>query len=295
MTLSNLVSRYLEWKAISASPHTLKAYRQELTKLVGLLGENVQPDAVDVQWVMTFRGHLSAAGLSNPSVARALAAVRDFVRWAHQEGIYRDNFASAVKSPRRLVTIPKAPTVDEMTQMLDGGIPTSWPERDRLIVELLYSAGLRNAELIGLNLDDRIADDEWLVRGKGRKERKVPMGECARTALAAYLPTREKVLKARRIATPALFIGLKGRLVERLTTRNVGRIVKQIAVAKGLSSDIHPHTLRHAFGTHLMDRGASSSDVKRLLGHAKLDTTMRYCGGVNWKRMRETYDRAFNR
>ena len=210
MTLSNLVSRYLEWKAISASPHTLKAYRQELTTLAGLLGEDAQPDAVNVQSLMTFRGHLSAAGLSKSSIARALAAVRAFVKWAHQEGVYPDNFASAVKSPRLAVILPRVPTVEEMARMLDGGIPTSWPERDRLIVELLYSSGLRNSELVGLNLDDRIAEDEWIVRGKGRKERKVPMGESARQALAAYLPTRAKVLKARRIATPALFLSLKG-------------------------------------------------------------------------------------
>src|SRR5438309_5831733 len=137
-----------------------------------------------------------------------------------------------------------------MNSVLDGEMPeiASCPERDRLMLELLYGCGIRNSELVGINVDDvRLSTEAVLIRGKGKKERYVPFGDAVKSALGAYLPARQLVLSETRRSTPALLVNRRG---GRLTTRSVGRIIKKIAVAKGLSPDVHPHTLRHAFGTH---------------------------------------------
>jgi len=179
-----------------------------------------------------------------------------------------------------------------MQQMLEGVPPSRWPERDRMILELLYGCGLRNSELVGLDVHDRLKQDEWLVRGKGKKERKVPMSEHARMALTDYLVTRGRIMALRHKDPTALILNLRG---DRITTRSAGRLVKQIALAKGLPRTTHPHVLRHACAGHMLEQGAHLSDVKTLLGHARLATTLVYSGGTNWKRMRESYDRTFKR
>jgi len=175
--------------------------------------------------------------------------------------------------------------------MLDGGYPTSWPERDHVVLELLY-CNLRVGELVGLDLGDQVTADEVIVKGKGRKERKVPLTLPAVKAIAVYLPPRSKVLQMHRTQNDALVINLRG---GRLTTRSVGRIVRAIAKAKGIKSRVTPHRLRAAYVTHMLERGAELTNVSQLVGHAKSSTTMDYCGGVSWKRMKEAYDRTFNR
>jgi integrase/recombinase XerC len=142
-------------------------------------------------------------------------------------------------------------------------------------MELLYGCGIRNSELIGINLDDvRWSNEIILVRGKGKKERYVPFGDSAAAAVRAYLPARKKALEqAKRGLEKALLINLRG---SRLTTRSVGRIVKRIAVSRGLSPDVHPHTLRHAFGAHMLEEGADLRAIQELLGHSRLSTTQRY-------------------
>ncbi len=294
MPLSSLITQFLEWQHVGgASEHTVKAYRNVLAKLIVALGPDAEPEALNAFSLQNFLGYLRIAEFSPNSIAQAAAAAKSFVKWACGEGIYSDNFAQAIRTPRRPAHIPQAPSIDAMQQMLDGGVPSSWPERDRLILELLYGCGLRNSELVGLNLDDRVKLDEVIIRGKGKKERKVPLvGEPARTALKVYLPLRERLLSIRRKETPALILSLRG---TRLTTRSVGRLVKQIAQAKGLPPNVHPHTLRHACAGHMLEKGAHLTDVQKLLGHARLATTLVYSGGMNWKRMREAYDRTFKR
>jgi integrase/recombinase XerC len=293
MTLNSLFAQYLEWKRIGgASEHTLRAYSRNLAKLLAALGEDAEHETLNAFSLQNFVGYLRLAGLSDNSIAQALAAAKSFVTWACNEGVYPDNFAQAVRGPRRPPRVPKVPSIDEMQQVLECGLPSSWPERDRLVLELLYGCGLRNSELVGLNLGDRLKQDEWLVRGKGKKERKVPMSEPARNALTNYLPTRKRILTFHQKDATALILNLRG---DRITTRSVGRLVKQIALAKGLSRTTHPHLLRHACAGHMLERGAHLSDVKTLLGHARLATTLVYSGGTNWKRMRESYDRTFNR
>jgi integrase/recombinase XerC len=178
-----------------------------------------------------------------------------------------------------------------MKHMLDGeAVPSAWPERDRLVLELLYGSGLRNSELIGLNLDDRIKPDELIIRGKGKKERTVPMSEHAIEALEIYLPGRKKVLRGKGSA--ALILNRRG---GRMTTRSIGRMVKHTAQGKGLDSAIHPHSLRHACAGHMLSNGVNLSHIKKLLGHAHMATTLLYGGGPSWKRMRESYDRTIKR
>jgi integrase/recombinase XerC len=202
--------------------------------------------------------------------------VRSLYRWLAQEGVVEQNPAKLVSTPRLPKKLPRVPTIEEMNFVLDGEMPeiASFPERDRLMLELLYGCGIRNSELTGINIEDiRYSENAILIRGKGKKERYVPFGEAARDALNAYLPARAKVMVARNQAPRALLLNLRG---GRITTRSVGRIVKGMAVANGLSPDFHPHTLRHAFGTHMLEEGADLRAIQELLGHERLSTTQRY-------------------
>ncbi|MBN9615173.1 MAG: tyrosine-type recombinase/integrase, partial [Acidobacteriales bacterium] len=156
-----------------------------------------------------------------------------------------------------------------------------WPERDRVIFELLYGCGIRNSELVGLNMGSvKWRDDAVLVRGKGKKERLVPLGDEAAAALRIYLPLREAKLiaagKGGLVHDGPLLTNLRMRGDCRLTTRSVGRIVKAIALSRGLAADVHPHTLRHAFGTHMLEEGADLRSIQEMLGHERLSTTQRY-------------------
>jgi integrase/recombinase XerC len=159
-------------------------------------------------------------------------------------------------------------------------------------LELLYGCGIRNSELVGINLDDLSLNAEAiLIRGKGKKERYVPFGESVRAAFSAYLPWRQQLLKTVKKANSALMLNHRG---GRLTTRSVGRIVKRIAVAHGLSPDVHPHTLRHAFGTHLLEEGADLRAIQELLGHQRLATTQRYTQ-LSVKHVMQVYDQTHPR
>jgi integrase/recombinase XerC len=227
-------------------------------------------------------------------VARALAAVRSLYRWLAREGVVEQNPAKLVATPKLPKKLPRVPTIEEMNSVIDGQMPevAAFPARDRLMLELLYGCGIRNSELTGINLDDiRLSAEAILIRGKGKKERYVPFGHSVKMALAAYLPGRQKVFEAIRRHAPALLINRRG---GRLTTRSVGRIVKKIAVAKGLSPDVHPHTLRHAFGTHMLEEGADLRAIQELLGHERLATTQRYTQ-LSMKHVLQVYDQTHPR
>ena len=246
---------------------------------------------------MTIRGflsHLYEKGLGKTSVARSLAAVRSLFRWLAQEGVVEQNPAALVATPKLPKKLPRVPTIEEMNTVLDSEMPevAAFPERDRLMFELLYGCGIRNSELIGINLDDiRLSSEAILIRGKGKKERYVPFGDSVKVALTAYLPVRQKLLAERKRNTPALLINQRA---GRLTTRSVGRIIKKIAVAKGLSPDVHPHTLRHAFGTHLLEEGADLRAIQEMLGHERLSTTQRYTQ-LSMKHVLHVYDQTHPR
>src|SRR5579864_9730025 len=189
---------------------------------------------------------------------------------------------------------PRVPTIEEMNSVLDAQMPevAAFPERDRLLLELLYGCGIRNSELIGINVDDiRVSNEAILIRGKGKKERFVPFGGSAASALRAYLPERQRILSETKKTTSALLINQRG---GRLTVRSVGRIVKKIAVARGLSPDVHPHTLRHAFGTHMLEEGADLRAIQEMLGHERLATTQRYTQ-LSMKHVLQVYDQTHPR
>ena len=158
---------------------------------------------------------------------------------------------------------------------------SAWPARDRAIFELLYGCGIRNSELVGIDLRDvRWRDGLILVRGKGKKERQVPLGDEAGVAVRAYLVERtariDAVGQGRLVHDGPLLLNARLRGDGRLTTRSVGRIVKAIAMGRGLAADVHPHTLRHAFGTHMLEEGADLRAIQEMLGHERLSTTQRY-------------------
>jgi integrase/recombinase XerC len=277
----------------NASVHTLKAYTGDLGNFAAYV------DARDWRRIdhLTIRGflsHLYEKGLGKTSVARALAAVRSFYRWLAQEGVVEQNPAALVSTPKLPKKLPRVPTIEEMNTVLDGQMPevASFPERDRIMFELLYGCGIRNSELIGINLDDiRLSSEAILIRGKGKKERYVPFGDSVKAALAVYLPLRQQTLAERKKITTALLINQRG---GRLTTRSVGRIIKKVAVAKGLSPDVHPHTLRHAFGTHMLEEGADLRSIQEMLGHERLSTTQRYTQ-LSMKHVLEVYDQTHPR
>ncbi len=279
--LRNLVTR-------NASVHTIKAYTGDLANFSAYTGSR-DWKTIDHLAIRGFLSHLYEKGLQKASVARSLAAVRSLYHWLAQEGVVEQNPAALVSTPKLPKKLPRVPTIEEMNGVLDGKMPevASFPERDRLMLELLYGCGIRNSELTGINLDDiRLSAEAILIRGKGKKERYVPFGDSVRSALTIYLPVRQQLLAACKKNVSALLINQRG---GRLTTRSVGRIIKKIAVAKGLSPDVHPHTLRHAFGTHMLEEGADLRAIQEMLGHERLSTTQRYTQ-LSMKHVLQVYD-----
>jgi integrase/recombinase XerC len=277
----------------NASPHTVKAYSGDLALFAGYAGARDWKQ-IDHIVIRGFLSQLYEKGLSKTSVARALAAVRSLYRWLAREGLVQQNPAKLVATPKLAKNLSRVPTIEEMNFVIDGEMPqvAAFPERDLLMLELLYGCGIRNSELTGINLDDiRSSAEAILIRGKGKKERYVPFGDAVRRALKAYFPERQKLVAASGKQSTALLINHRG---GRLTTRSVGRIIKKIAVAKGLSPDVHPHTLRHAFGTHMLEEGADLRAIQELLGHERLATTQRYTQ-LSMKHVLQVYDRTHPR
>jgi integrase/recombinase XerC len=291
-----------------AGEHTLRAYSREVRAFAVYLGELLGEDAsvasVEHTHIRAYMGTLMERGLTKASVARALAAIRSWFKWLAKAGMVEANPALLVSTPKLPKHLPRVPGVEEMNRVLDSlspeaahscakgermngapgsvGVPEAvWAERDRVIFELLYGCGIRNSELVGLDLEAiHWRDDAVRVFGKGKKERLVPLGDAAAEAIRAYLPQRaarlEAAGKAKLLHDGPLLMNARARGNCRLTTRSVGRIVKQIALSRGLAADVHPHTLRHAFGTHMLGEGADLRAIQEMLGHERLSTTQRY-------------------
>jgi integrase/recombinase XerC len=277
----------------NVSPHTIKAYRQDLEGFAAYAGAR-KLHTIDHIAIRGFLSQLYEKGLSKTSVARSLAAVRSLYRWLAQEGEVEQNPAALVSTPKLPKKLPRVPTLEEMNSVLNGEMPeiASFPQRDRLMLELLYGCGIRNSELVHINIDDvRRGEQAILIHGKGKKQRFVLFGDAVESALKTYLPARHAMLSATRKNTLALLINQRG---GRLTTRSVGRIIKKIAMAKGLSPDVHPHTLRHAFGTHMLEEGADLRAIQEMLGHERLSTTQRYTQ-LSMKHLLSVYDQTHPR
>jgi integrase/recombinase XerC len=298
----------------NASAHTIRAYRREVLNFAAYLGETLGAQAkiaaVDHLHIRAYLGLLYERGLTKASVARALAAIRSWFRWLAKQHKLAQNPALLVSTPKLPQHLPRVPSMEEVNSLLNSmetaeGVATkndaaAWPERDRMIFELLYGCGIRNSELVGIDMPDiQWKNDAILVKGKGRKQRYVPLGDEAAVAMRAYLPLREVKLRAvgklALVADGPLVTNLRMRGTARLTTRSVGRIVKRIALSRGLASDVHPHTLRHAFGTHMLEEGADLRAIQEMLGHERLSTTQRYThltAGQVQRVYEETHPRA---
>jgi integrase/recombinase XerC len=281
----------------AGSPHTLRAYQREIRNFAAYLAEQeMDVRNVDHLHIRSYIGELHDRGLAKASVARSLAAIRSWFHWMARQGRVTNNPASLVATPKLPKHLPRVPSIEQMNNLVEtaaGDLAAAWPERDRVIFELLYGCGIRNAELVGLDLADVYwANEVILVRGKGRKQRYVPLGDAAAEAIRAYLPTRAAKLRAN--STDALLLNLQMKGTGRLTTRSVGRIVKRLSLAKGLPAEIHPHTLRHAFGTHMLEEGADLRAIQELLGHERLSTTQRYTQ-LTVGQVAQVYDRTHPR
>src|SRR5271168_1373285 len=204
----------------NASPHTIKAYTGDLANFAAYAGSRGWKQ-VDHIAIRGFLSQLYEKGLGKTSVARSLAAVRSLYRWLAQEGVVEQNPAKLVATPKLPKKLPRVPTIEEMNSVFDGQMPevATFPERDRLMFELLYGCGIRNSELTGINLEDiRLSAEAILIRGKGKKERYVPFGDSVKTSLTAYFPERQKLLAGSSKHSTALLIN---RRCGRLTTRSV--------------------------------------------------------------------------
>jgi integrase/recombinase XerC len=304
--LADLIDSYI--KAVKTqkgySEHTVRNYRSDLEQFLGFLKQKASGDgareqepaveSIDFLAIREYFGNLFGAA-RRTTVARKISAVKSFFAFLEKRGLIRNNVAADLTAPRREKYIPAYLPVDEMFRLLqrpDQSRPLGL--RDLAILEVLYSCGLRVSELVGLDLRS-IDFDQRLVRvlGKGNKERIVPVGKKAMTAVRNYLestvPLRKKA--GGDAETGPLFISARG---TRLSTRSVANIVKKYGKEGGLMLDISPHALRHTFATHLLDGGADLRSVQELLGHASLSTTQKYTH-VSLDKLMEVYDKAHPR
>jgi integrase/recombinase XerC len=325
--------RYLKTER-NVSPHTVKNYGSDLAQFLDYLTpagaekRRWEPAEVDHKLLREYLGHLHAKGLAKISVARKLTALRAFFKFCHREGMVTKNVAKMVATPRLPKRIPAVVPAEDLNLFIDQigtaarGLPAGHGEdlafvprrkrrktaagakhertgfsraslsRDRAIIELLYASGLRVSELVGLDLAN-FDRQEQIVRviGKGNKERIVPFGSKALQAMDAYWPLRERLLKKPGANREAIFLSGAGR---RLGDRGVRRILKKYVKLAGLSWDLHPHSLRHAFATHLLEDGADLRAIQELLGHSSLSTTQKYTH-ASIQQLLNVYDKAHPR
>jgi integrase/recombinase XerC len=294
--LSEQITRFLdELRRQNASEHTVRNYGSDLDQFLDYFTvpgkKNVVVGDIDVLAIREWLGHLYEQKLTAVSMRRKLAAVRSFFKFLLREGLVDKNVARIVRTPKAPQTLPAVMTAEQTNALVDGVSPAAdkferpYPARDLAIFELLYGCGLRISELVGLNLDDFDFHERWIrVRGKGKKERQVPYAGKASVALERYLTLRHPDSDNAR----TLFLNHRG---GRLTDRGARGIVKFYARMITGDSSIHPHSLRHAYATHLLSDGADLRAIQELLGHARLSTTQKYTQ-VSLTDLMAVYDRA---
>jgi integrase/recombinase XerC len=293
-TLRECIPKYLgELERRGASKHTLRNYGSDLEQFATYFeppGE-VAPDIeqLDLPLLREWLASLYDQGLEVVSVRRKLAAVRAIFKFLLQEGLLQKNVATRVRTPKAKQRLPDVMSAEKTNNLLDAveagqTIEKPSKERDIAFLELLYGCGIRVSELVGINLEDIDLREGWLrVRGKGNKERQVPIGGRAVAAVERYLETRSAAPAER-----ALFLNSRG---GRLSDRQVRRLVKMYALVVTGDSTVHPHSFRHAYATHLLIDGADLRAIQELLGHARLSTTQKYTQ-VSLKDLQAVYDRA---
>ena len=306
MSLKNLqvpIQRFLRYLEVerNASAYTIKSYREDLEGWVEYVldcrgGVCPRPDVITTDELRGFLAAMHEAKYAKTTIARHLAALRSFFRFGQREGWAQTNPASPLRNPRTGLQLPFVLSTAEIKRLLETP-PTdeTLGIRDRAILETMYSAGVRVGELVGLNVGDILWLEEIIrVRGKGKKERFAPLGSYAIDALKRWFAVRSELLKqdeGNKIADAPAFLNKWG---TRLTTRSVARKLEKYIKEAGLDSRTTPHTLRHSFATHLLDRGAGIRSIQELLGHKSLKTTQIYTH-VSMSSLREIYEHSHPR
>lgn len=293
------IAQFLSYLASerNSSELTVKSYREDLIDLTGYLeeqlGSGVLPDQVTPRDLRGYVSALHEAGYARASISRKLASLRSFYRFAQRRELARTNPAKPLRNPRAQRKLPHFLNSEEVLKLLEApDSKVTQGLRDRAILETVYSAGLRVSEVVGLNegdLDFEVAVAR--IRGKGRKERISPLGRFAVEALQEYLPQRQLSAKSPKGREAPAFVNRFG---NRLTTRSVARMLEKYILLAGLDARTTPHTLRHSFATHLLDRGADIRSVQELLGHKSLVTTQIYTH-LSTANLKEVYLRAHPR
>lgn len=270
----------------SVSPLTERSYRVDLDQFAQFFGD-VAASSLTHRELRAFLARLTERKLAKSSIARKLSAVRAFFAYLHRRGIVEHNPAKLLATPRQDRRLPAALTVDDTFRLLDAPEKDRRnAQRDRAVLETLYSSGIRAGELVGIDREDINRREQLLrVRGKGRKERIVPLGTRALAAIDAFCAEQAPS------QTSAVFTNRAGK---RLTVRTVQRILETYRKKTGLSRRASPHTLRHSFATHLLESGADLRSIQELLGHASLSTTQRYTH-LNLDLLMDAYDKAHPR
>jgi len=292
-----LFLRYLATER-NASDLTIKSYREDLFALMEWLETNLgsvpSADALTPQTLRQFQSALQEAGYARTTISRKLASLRSFYRFAQRQGLATTNPAKPLRNPRRQRKLPHVLSTDEVGRLLAAppSINTAGL-RDRAILETMYSAGLRVSEVVGLSDGDLDFEEQITrVKGKGRKERISPLGSYAIQAITLYKQQRTRhAAEQAKGRDAAVFVNRFG---NRLTTRSVGRMLEKYIATAQLDSRTSPHTLRHSFATHLLDRGADIRSVQELLGHKSLATTQIYTH-VSTANLRAIYEKAHPR
>jgi len=291
-----LLDNFISWLTVEKgySPHTVTSYHRDLDEFLAHVGREVPIHAIDH---IKVRAYLYAINKKNKatSVARKLSSLRSFFKFLHKNELLEHDPLQRIVAPRLPKNMPVFLTVDEVFSLLESpGNADAYATRDRAILELLYSCGLRVAELVGVDCNHiDLASQLLRVTGKGKKQRLVPMGRPAVVAIRQYEEQRQVILAAcfsrkKEPEARALFLNNRG---SRLTTRSVERMVKEYARRAGIPAPVTPHALRHSFATHLLEMGADLRSVQELLGHASLSTTQKYTH-LNVDHLMEVYDRA---
>ncbi len=292
MTYDLLINKFLKYLKLErgASAHTLRAYEHDLTEFSRYCAAApLQVDMIDIRGFISER---IIGGKEKSTVARKLATLRSFFNYLYQEGHVKINQAKLVPTPKLPRQLPNFLSVDDAFNLVQApeGIGLI-PVRDRAILELLYSSGLRVSEVAGLNVDDvNLREGLVKARGKGKKERIVPIGDKAVDALKSYFVER-MLFKKRKSAAPGDAAFFLNRTGGRLTDRQIRRIVVKHARAIGMEGQIGPHTLRHTFATHLLIGGADLRSIQEMLGHSSLSTTQKYTH-LDIGHLIEVYDKA---
>jgi integrase/recombinase XerC len=293
-TIRESIATYLaELARRGASPHTLRNYASDLEQFAGYFEVPGSPapllEQLDLPLLREWLGGLYDHKLSVVTVRRKLASARALFKFSLREGVIAKNPATRLRTPKVKQRLPDVMSAEKTNNLLDAvesGHVVEMPdkERDVALLELMYGCGIRVSELVGINLEDIDLRGGWLrVRGKGNKERQVPVGAQAIGAVNIYLEGRD-----RAAGQQALFLNSRG---ARLGDRQVRRLVKLYAVLVAGDSTVHPHSFRHAYATHLLSDGADLRSIQELLGHARLSTTQKYTQ-VSLKDLQLVYDRA---